>query len=110
MLKYLLDTNIIIYVMKRRPLAVLGVVNANARRMTMSAITLSELHHGAEKSARVNQNLLAIEEISSLLEVLAQKRRSTTGRFAQHWKKRANRSACMTCTLPPTPEAKGWRW
>jgi len=70
MLKYLLDTNIIIYVMKRRPLAVLGVVNANARRMTMSAITLSELHHGAEKSARVNQNLLAIEEISSLLEVL----------------------------------------
>ncbi|WP_353136936.1 type II toxin-antitoxin system VapC family toxin [Limnohabitans sp.] len=70
MIKYLLDTNIVIYVMKRRPIEVLEVFNQNATRMAISAITLSELHHGAEKSAQVAQNLEAIEEFSSRLEVL----------------------------------------
>jgi tRNA(fMet)-specific endonuclease VapC len=70
MLKYLLDTNIVIYVIKRRPVEVLGVFNENAGRMAISAITLSELYHGAEKSATVAQNLAVVEEFSSLLEVL----------------------------------------
>ncbi len=70
MLRYLLDTNIIIYVMKRRPLEVLGLFNENSERMAMSAITLAELQHGAEKSLRVQKNLEAIEELSSLLVVL----------------------------------------
>ena len=70
MLKYLLDTNIVIYVMKRRPLEVLDVFNQNASRMAVSAITLSELFHGAEKSTKISQNLLAIEDFCSRLEVL----------------------------------------
>lgn len=70
MLKYLLDTNIVIYVVKRRPREVMGVFNENAGRMAISAITLSELLHGAEKSARVEQNLAVVEEFASLLEVL----------------------------------------
>ena len=70
MLKYLFDTNIVIYVIKRRPIEVMGVFNENAGRMAMSAITLSELYHGAEKSAKVAQNLAVIEEFASLLEVL----------------------------------------
>ena len=70
MLKYLLDTNIVIYVIKRRPLEVMGVFNENSGRMAISAITLSELYHGAEKSAKVAQNLAVVEEFASLLEVL----------------------------------------
>ena len=70
MLKYLLDTNIVIYVVKRRPLEVLAKFNENAGRMAISSITFSELYHGAEKSAKVAQNLEAIEEFASLLEVL----------------------------------------
>lgn len=70
MLKYLLDTNIAIYVIKRRPIEVMGLFNENAGRMALSAITLSELFHGAEKSARVAQNLAVVEEFASLLEVL----------------------------------------
>lgn len=70
MLKYLLDTNIVIYVIKRRPIEVMGVFNDNAGRMAISAITLSELFHGAEKSAKVEQNLAVVEEFASLLEVL----------------------------------------
>ncbi len=70
MLKYLLDTNIVIYVMKRRPPEAQAVFNQNANRMAISAITLSELVHGAEKSANVAMNLAAIEDFSSRLEVL----------------------------------------
>lgn len=80
MLKYLLDTNIVIYVVKRRPLEVLAQFNANAGRMAISAITLSELYHGAEKSAKVSQNLEVIEEFASLLEVLPY-----TAKASQHY-------------------------
>jgi len=80
MLKYLLDTNIVIYVIKRRPVEVMGVFNQNAGRMALSAITLSELYHGAEKSAKVAQNLAVVEEFASLLEVLPY-----TAKASQHY-------------------------
>jgi len=70
MLNYLLDTNIVIYVIKRRPVEVLDVFNQHSGRMAISAITLAELYHGAEKSAKVAQNLAVVEEFASLLEVL----------------------------------------
>ncbi|MDI9332670.1 MAG: type II toxin-antitoxin system VapC family toxin [Alphaproteobacteria bacterium] len=70
MLRYLLDTNIVIYVLKRRPIEVLATFNAHADRMAMSTITLAELMHGAEKSSRVNENLKTIEDFCSRLAVL----------------------------------------
>lgn len=70
MLRYLLDTNIVIYVLKRRPIEVLSTFNANASRMAISSITLAELLHGAEKSSRVSGNLAAIEDFCSRLAVL----------------------------------------
>jgi len=70
MLRYLLDTNIVIYVLKRRPVEVLSTFNANASRMAISSVTLAELMHGAEKSSRVSENLAAIEDFCSRLEVL----------------------------------------
>ena len=38
--------------------------------MAISSNTLGELYHGAEKSAKVAQNLAVVEEFASLLEVL----------------------------------------
>ena len=70
MLRYLLDTNIVIYVLKRRPVEVLSTFNANTSRMAISSVTLAELFHGAEKSSRVSENLAAIEDFCSRLEVL----------------------------------------
>ena len=70
MLRYLLDTNIVIYVLKKRPVEVLSTFNTNASRMAMSSVTLAELLHGAEKSSRVSENLAAIEDFCSRLEVL----------------------------------------
>ena len=80
MLKYLLDTNIVIYVMKRRPIEVLNMFNQNAHRMAISAITLSELFHGAEKSSKVNENLAAIEDFCNRLTVLPY-----TAKASQHY-------------------------
>ena len=70
MLRYLLDTNIVIYVIKQRPLAVRTKFNEQVGRMAISAITLSELMHGAEKSARPAANLAVVEDFCSRLEVL----------------------------------------
>jgi tRNA(fMet)-specific endonuclease VapC len=80
MLKYMLDTNIVIYVMKRKPIEVLGKFNANSTRMAMSVITLSELFHGAENSTGVSENLLAIEDFVSRIEVL-----QYTPKASQHY-------------------------
>ena len=70
MLRYLLDTNFVIYVLKQRPIEVLATFNVNASRMAISSITLAELFHGAEKSSRVSENMAAIEDFCSRLEVV----------------------------------------
>ena len=43
MLKYILDTNIVIYVIKRRPLEILETFNRHAGQMCISSITIAEL-------------------------------------------------------------------
>ena len=70
MLKYMLDTNIVIYVIKRRPVELLEVFNRHAGQMCISSITLAELMHGVEKSAMPDHNLRQIEDFISRLEVL----------------------------------------
>jgi len=70
MLKYLLDTNICIYVIKRRPIEVLSRFNEAAGRLAISSITLSELLHGAEKSQQIAKNLTAVDDFCSRLDVL----------------------------------------
>jgi tRNA(fMet)-specific endonuclease VapC len=70
MLKYMLDTNIAIYVIKRRPLEVLASFNRYADRMCISAITEAELLHGAEKSQQREHNLRQIADFVSRLDVL----------------------------------------
>lgn len=70
MLKYMLDTNIVIYVIKRRPIAVLDTFNHHAGQLSISSITLAEILHGAEKSAKPDANLRQVEDFISRLEVL----------------------------------------
>jgi len=70
MIKYMLDTNIVIYVIKRKPIEVLTVFNKYAGQICISSITLAELLHGAEKSERSEHNLAVVEDFISRLEVL----------------------------------------
>jgi len=70
MLKYMLDTNIVIYVIKRRPIEALDTFNLHAGQMCISSVTLAELLHGAEKSVKPEHNLQQIEDFVSRLDVL----------------------------------------
>jgi len=70
MLKYLLDTNIVIYIIKRRPVELLETFNTHAGSMCISTITLAELLHGVEKSSMPERNQRNVEDFLSRLEVL----------------------------------------
>ena len=70
----------VIYVIKRRPAAVMEVFNQNASRMAISVITLSELLHGSEKSSFPEKNLSVVEDFCSRLDVL-----NYTAKAAQHY-------------------------
>jgi tRNA(fMet)-specific endonuclease VapC len=70
MLKFMLDTNIVIYVIKRRPVELLDIFNAHVVQMCISTITLAELMHGVEKSSMPDRNLRNVEDFISHLDVL----------------------------------------
>ncbi len=70
MLKYMLDTNIVIHVLKRRPIELLEIFNRHSGQMCISAITHAELFHAAEKSTKLEHNLQQVEDFVSRLIVL----------------------------------------
>lgn len=71
MIKYMLDTNILIYTIRKRPKKVRDAFKEYADYLSMSAITLGELVYGAEKSAQPARNLADIEALAARVEVLA---------------------------------------
>ncbi|GJL56697.1 MAG: hypothetical protein NPIRA02_38290 [Nitrospirales bacterium] len=70
MLKYLLDTNIVIYTIKNKPLKVRKAFKTHDGHMAISSVTLMELYFGAEKSTNPSRNLRDIEGLSARLEIL----------------------------------------
>lgn len=78
MLRYLLDTNIAIYVIKRRPPEVRELFNQQHGRMALSVITLAELVHGAEKSSDPPRNLAVVEDFCSRLTILPYAEKAAT--------------------------------
>ena len=70
--RYLLDTNICIYIRRQRPPAVLArFEKLKAGEALLSTITYGELLYGAAKSQQREQALKALQELTSLLPVLA---------------------------------------
>jgi tRNA(fMet)-specific endonuclease VapC len=70
MLKYMLDTNIVIYTMKNRPQAVREAFQRHYGQMCISSVTYMELVYGAERSSNPERNLNEIEGFAARLEVL----------------------------------------
>lgn len=66
----MLDTNICIYVIKRKPIEVLKSFNLHAGQLCISSITNAELLHGAYKSSKPEHNLKQVEDFVSRLEIL----------------------------------------
>jgi tRNA(fMet)-specific endonuclease VapC len=68
---FMLDTNICIYIIKKRPEQVLGrLKKAPVSDIGISTITLSELEYGAAKSSRPDQNRIALAAFLAPLEIL----------------------------------------
>lgn len=70
MIKYMLDTDTCIFIIKRKPPHVKRLFNAHFGQLSISAVTLAELIAGAEKSANVTRNLELVEGLAARLEVL----------------------------------------
>ena len=69
-MKAMLDTNICIYIIKRRPQSVLDRFSAfPVGDIGISSITLAELEYGAAKSAQPRRNREALEEFVSPLDL-----------------------------------------
>ncbi len=71
MIKYMLDTNILIYTIKNRPKKVREAFKRNADYLSMSSVTLGELIYGAERSAQVARNLQDVEGLAARMDVVS---------------------------------------
>jgi tRNA(fMet)-specific endonuclease VapC len=70
MIKYMLDTNILIYTVKNRPKKVREAFKKYSDHLSMSSVTLGELIYRAERSAQVTRNLEDIEGLAARMDVL----------------------------------------
>jgi tRNA(fMet)-specific endonuclease VapC len=68
---YMLDTDICIYTIKQKPVAVLRrLEHTKSGEVCMSAITYAELMHGAQKSRYVAENTAKLETLAELIEIV----------------------------------------
>ena len=69
--RYLLDTNICIYIKNHRPAEVLARFSKlPPGKVAMSAITYGELCFGAEKSSKPKETRQILEQLTSLIPVM----------------------------------------
>ena len=69
-MRYMLDTNICIYLIKHKPLQVFEKLQEhNPDEICISAVTYAELVHGVEKSKAVERNRLALTILLSNIEI-----------------------------------------
>lgn len=70
-MKYMLDTNIMIYCMKHKPIEVYNnLQKCDIGDVCISSVTYAELQHGIEKSKNVLRNKLALDTMLANIEVL----------------------------------------
>ena len=70
-MRYMLDTNICIYVIKHKPEKVFRKLQTiHPEDVCISSVTYAELVHGVEKSAAVEKNRLALSILLANMEIL----------------------------------------
>ncbi len=70
MLKYMLDTNIVIFTMKNKPQAVREAFTTHYGQMCISSVTYMELVYGAERSSKPEHNLRNLEGFAARMDIL----------------------------------------
>lgn len=77
-MQFLLDTNICIYIIKRKPQKVFERFQSlNPSDIGISSITVAELEYGAYKSQRLEQNRAALNQFILPLEIVPFDEKST---------------------------------
>lgn len=67
---YMLDTDICIYIIKRKPRSALRRLESlRPGELAMSAVTFAELMNGAKKSQQVEANVAKLNELAELIEI-----------------------------------------
>ncbi len=67
---FMLDTDICIYIIKRKPASVLKRLESlQPGQLAMSAITFAELINGAKKSQHAEENLARLNALGELLDI-----------------------------------------
>ena len=70
-MEYLLDTNICIYIIKKKPAEVFEKFkNLTIGDVGISSITLAELQYGIEKSSNAEKNREALEKFLTPIEII----------------------------------------
>jgi len=69
-LKYMLDTDMCIFTITRKPAHIKRMFNTHIGQLCISAVTWGELICGAEKSEQVEKNLATLDGFAARLEVL----------------------------------------
>lgn len=70
-MRYMLDTNICIYVIKNKPETVIKrFLERDPDELCISSVTYAELMYGVEKSQRVDKNRLAMMLFLSPITIL----------------------------------------
>jgi len=68
---YLVDTNICIFAINKKPANVLKVIKTNAQNgLYISSLTIAELEYGVENSIHVESNRVALLKFISIFDVL----------------------------------------
>ena len=68
---FMLDTDISIFTIKRKPPQVRRMFNIHSGELCISSVTLAELYFGAENSSDPGKNLEVVEGFAARVEVLS---------------------------------------
>jgi tRNA(fMet)-specific endonuclease VapC len=86
-LKYLLDTNTLIYLIKNKPPAVAARINAldDEATLSMSFFTYAELLKGAERSTRKTEVLSRLDQLTLQVPVIYETSSALCMHYAVHF-------------------------
>ena len=69
---YLLDTNMCVFAIKRRPHNVLEIIREKSKNgIYISSLTIAELEYGVENSKQIGNNRIALLKFISLFNVIS---------------------------------------
>ena len=109
-MKYLIDTNICIYLIKQKPPEVVKKLkHMHMDTIAISAITVSELEYGIEKSGHTEQNRIALLEFLVPFTILDydQEASSEYGRIRTALEKKGKPIGAMDLLIAAHAKSKG---